>query len=163
MTRLPYEFGQPQSPYTVWRVELTSTLDAGGSATAKRIYLRAEEYQTSDAEITVWDANESVSGSSGDKFYVVWMADSRRWEILTGGGGGFKVGKTNSTLTKGSVVADGVSVWAGDIGSESDTGIDVDVICLFDTVTHSGGGVWVGLEKNPSGSGYYAIAKECGS
>jgi len=74
---------------TYWRepilCRLNSTLSAGGSAPAGRLFFDGmawQEFSASSAEITVYDSLNSFNGITGDRCWVYWCRASGRYEIL---------------------------------------------------------------------------------
>ncbi len=77
-----FRWGQGDQGPHILRVQLTASLASGGNATAKVIDFTGLNYTVSDRVVTIYDSLENKSGSTGDKFWVIWEVDSRRYEVI---------------------------------------------------------------------------------
>lgn len=68
------------------RVELTSSLTMGGSATAELVEFDGTDWSTTGTVVTVYDSLGRFEGSNGDRFWVTPKGDSERLEIISPGG-----------------------------------------------------------------------------
>lgn len=80
-------FVPPPSGVKIEVFELTASLSAGGSATADRLIWDGNSWEPVDAsdplpELTVYDATDSISGSSGDIGVAFFHGQSGLWVIL---------------------------------------------------------------------------------
>ena len=103
---------------------------------------------TENAARRIADVVRRVEGTSGNT-----ATRNRRQQTVHGAWG--ILGKTNASHAKGA--AGDVSIWAGDPGSESDTGFDLEDV--YNRFADVGSGKWVWCHHN--GKGWYLTAAEC--
>lgn len=124
--RLQYgESTNPDRP--VRRFELVDALVTGSSATASlRLWSPVtESYVTvSGVQFEVYDASGALSASAGTYGVAMYMADARRWEVISLMAG-IQIAVLDGDLAhSGSATA---SVYTASAGTESDSGENVTV------------------------------------
>ena len=150
----------------IWLFEITSstpTVATGGGRywTCDRMRLSSAPtwvqdnptgYQVYDP---VDDKNEDMIHLDGETVYARFNDDTGRWEMIWADCAR-RLGKSNAAINKGTGAANNVSIWAGTLGSESDTTIDVTAWNKFGNIA-TGKWVWVNHERN----GWYITSAEC--
>jgi hypothetical protein len=86
------DFGQPESGHRIRYVEVVEIHGSGSQPVeVEQLFWNGTTYVKESIGFRVGDATLAGSVEVGDKFWVIWRNDSRRWEKISGSGssGGF--------------------------------------------------------------------------